>query len=109
MEAVKEQSRAVVRDYLDAITDERYGDAYRLLCDSLQQRESRAEFEQRVGADPKITDYQVGTPQLVENQSTTVESTLPVDVTYVDGDREQLRFRLVQDPSSAEMEVCGIS
>ncbi|HEX5542083.1 MAG TPA: hypothetical protein VFX60_11070 [Micromonospora sp.] len=102
-QAVKEQARAVVGDYLDAVTDREYGKAYGLLCDAIQRQETPNEFRQRVSAEPRITDYQVGDVRLTDRV------TVPVDVTYVGGTTDLLRFQLEQDNKTGEMEVCGIN
>jgi hypothetical protein len=102
MQAVEEQARATVNDYFDAVLEGRYAEAYGLLCDEVQQRESRREFERRVRAEPQIDDYEVGEVRLAE------EIHVPVDVTYVSGGSEALDVRLVQDSTTGRMEVCGI-
>jgi hypothetical protein len=102
-EAVDEQSRVVVGDYLDAVRDKEYGKAYGLLCDSAQRRESPDDFERRVAAEPGIATYQIGEASVVN------EVTVPVDVTYTGGGRETLRVFLSQDSGTGMLEVCGIS
>lgn len=100
--AVREQTRVVVSDYFDAVSEGRYGDAYRLLCDDAQRRESRREFEQRVSAEPDIADYRVGDAQITDRV------TVPVDVTYSDGGRDRLDVLMAQDSNTGEWEVCEI-
>lgn len=101
-EAVNEQARAVVTDYLDAVDDDQFNQAYNLLCDSTKQRESPAEFARRVGAEPEIASFQVG-DVLVGN-----ELRVPVDVTYVQGGQDQLLVLLEEDPVGG-LTICGIS
>ncbi|MEO3744857.1 hypothetical protein [Plantactinospora sp. B5E13] len=100
-EAVNEQARAVVTDYLDAIEDDQFNQAYNLLCDSTKQRESPAEFARRVGAEPEIASFQVG-DVLVGN-----DLRVPVDVTYVQGGQDQLHVLLEQDPVDG-LAICEI-
>lgn len=103
MRAVEEQAHTTVNDYFDAVVDGRYAEAYRLLCDEVQQRESRREFERRVRAEPRIDDYEVGEVRLADAIH------VPVDVNYVSGGSETLDVRLVQDSNTGRMEVCGIN
>jgi hypothetical protein len=98
-QAINEQARAVVSDYFEAIGQDRFGQAYNLLCDSAKQRESPAEFARRVSAEPKIASYRVG--DLLPN-----ELSVPVDVTYVHGGQDRLRAVLEQDPSDG-LTICG--
>jgi hypothetical protein len=101
--ALKEQSRAVVDDYFVAVSEGRYDEAYDLLCDDAQRRESLRAFERRMRGEPAIEDFAVGDAEIAE------EITVSVDVTYTDGDRETLDVRLAQDSSTGQLEVCGIN
>ncbi|WP_422774644.1 hypothetical protein ACN28C_13160 [Plantactinospora sp. WMMC1484] len=101
-EALNEQARSVVTQYLDAIDDEEFDKAYGLLCESAQQRESPAEFERRVGAEPEIASFRVG------DVSLTGELSVPVDVTYASGGRDNLQALLDQDPTTGGLRVCDI-
>lgn len=102
-QAMNEQAQAVVGDYFEAVRDRQYGKAYQLLCDDARRRESPAEFEQRVAAGPDISAYRVGDVAL------TNEITVPVEVTYTSGRRDDLRVSLVQDPDTAALRICRIS
>ncbi|HEX5597102.1 MAG TPA: hypothetical protein VFX61_13955 [Micromonosporaceae bacterium] len=102
-EAAKEQARAVVGDYLEAVKDREYGKAYGLLCDAVQRRETPSEFRERVNAEPKITDYRIREVRLTDRV------TVPVDVTYTGGAMQILRFQVETDNQTGEMEVCGIN
>lgn len=102
-EAVNEQARVVVGDYFEALRDRQYGRAYQLLCDDARRRESPAEFEERVAAEPDITAYQVGDIAGLD------EITVPVRVTYVGGRQDNLRASLAQDSDTGEFKVCGVS
>ncbi|WP_192772812.1 hypothetical protein [Plantactinospora soyae] len=100
-EALNEQARTVVGEYLDAVDDEEFGKAYSLLCDSTQQQESPAEFQRRVRSEPEIASFQVG------DVSLTTELSVPVDVTYASGGQDSLRALLDQD-SAGGLKVCDI-
>ncbi|WBB79709.1 hypothetical protein O7606_26850 [Micromonospora sp. WMMD882] len=101
-EAIDEQGRAVTGDYYRALTDDKYGEAYDLLCRSLKERESRPEFERRVTAEPEITSYRVGTVDLNE-------LTVPVEVVLDGGGRETQQVTLSQNGSTGQLEICGVS
>lgn len=101
-QALSEQSRTVISEYLDALRKDDYGKAYDLLCERLRRQESERTFEERVRAQPEIRTYRVGEP--VGNTAVQV----PVDVTYVQGGQDQLTFSLVAE-SSAGLQICGIS
>jgi len=101
VEAIDEQARATVGHYLDAVKDENYEDAYDLLCDDIQQRESPDRFAQRVQRDPDISSYQLQQTQVAD------QVVVPADVRYADGDSETINFVLQQDSTTGAFEVCG--
>jgi hypothetical protein len=100
--AINEQAQTVVTSYLDDVRAGRYSEAYDLLCDDLQGRETRGQFAARVSDEPRINEFVVGDVSIL------TEIALPVDVTYRSGNRETLRFLLMQDRSNGALEVCGI-
>jgi hypothetical protein len=102
-QAVNEQARAVAGNYFDAITNKEYGQAYGLLCDDAQRRESAREFEQRVSAEPSIDSYRLGEVTLAS------EVIVPVGVTYSGGGQGDLQVTMAQDSRTGTLEVCGIS
>ncbi|MGC4808526.1 hypothetical protein [Micromonospora sp. DT233] len=102
VEAVQEQGRAVTEDYYQGLAERKYAKAYDALCDDAQRRESRAEFERRVAAEPKIDAYRVGDVNL-----TTL--TVPVAVTFAGGNRADQEVTLGADEATGAMEVCGVS
>lgn len=101
-ESLNEQADTIVGDYFDALAQQRYPDAYKLLCNDLQRGESEAEFAARVSREPRVTSYQVGDVNLTD-------LTVPADVTYATGGRDRLEITLAQDGSTGQFEVCGIS
>lgn len=101
-QAINEQARKVVNDYLDAVSHRKYDEAYGLLCDDAQRRESPREFQRRVGAEPHIASYRVRDARVAN------EVSVPADVNYDSGSRTTLTFSLAQDRSSGRLEVCGI-
>lgn len=103
MQAVSEQAKVTVGDYLKALTERRYPDAYRLLCDEAQARESEAAFARRIGAGPQVAGYTVGKPDT--NQQPVV---VPAEVSYDSGQQRSLRFTLTQDRDNAKLEICRV-
>ncbi|SCL42085.1 hypothetical protein GA0074692_6648 [Micromonospora pallida] len=101
-QALDEQGRAVTGDYYGALVDDRYTEAYDLLCRDLRERESRTEFERRVTAEPTIASYRVGDVNLND-------LTVPVDVTLDGGGQEAQLVILAQNSSTGRLEVCGVS
>jgi hypothetical protein len=102
-QALDEQARTVVGDYFEAVKTRRYGKAYNQHCDNVQRRESPREFQRRISAEPEITSYTVRETVLGN------EVTVPVDVTYTGGVRDNLRVTMVQDSKTGTFEVCGVS
>ncbi|WP_405103507.1 hypothetical protein [Micromonospora sp. NBC_01412] len=102
VQAVREQGRAVTDDYYQGLVERKYGRSYDTLCDDAQRRESRAEFERRVAAEPQIDSYRVG-----EVDPTTL--TVPVSVTFSGGNRGDQEVTLAADGQTGAMEVCGVS
>jgi hypothetical protein len=101
-EAFNEQAETVVSDYFDALSEEKYADAYKLLCNELQRDETPDQFTARVSREPRITSYAVGDFNLTD-------LTVPADVTYATGGRDRLEITLDQDSGTGEFEVCGIA
>jgi hypothetical protein len=102
-QAVNEQARVVVGDYLDDVRAGRYDEAYESLCPALRRRESQGQFVDRISDQPRISGYDLRDVDL-----TTGEIILPVDVRYAGGSGDTLRFTLEQDRGSGDFEVCGI-
>ncbi|MFI0796490.1 hypothetical protein ACH4OY_27955 [Micromonospora rubida] len=102
VQAVREQGRVVTDDYYQGLVERKYGRSYDTLCDDAQRRESRAEFERRVAAEPQIDSYRVG-----EVDPTTL--TVPVSVTFSGGNRGDQEVTLAADGQTGALEVCGVS
>ncbi|WP_305788753.1 Rv0361 family membrane protein [Symbioplanes lichenis] len=100
--AFNEQADKVVGEYLGAVRDGNYAEAYEGLCDSVRASVSESQFTERVQQQPKISSWRVGDINL------TGDVTAPVDVTYADGTTDRLRAVLEQDTSTGGFEVCSI-
>ncbi|GAA3345264.1 hypothetical protein GCM10020358_51680 [Amorphoplanes nipponensis] len=99
--ALNEQAEVVVGDYLDALRDREWSQAYDQLCDEAKGEESESQFISRVSTGEPITSWDVGEVELVRLSA-------PVAVTYADGDTADLRAYLGQDRQTGGFEVCSV-
>jgi hypothetical protein len=99
--ALNEQAQVVVSDYLDALRDREWSQAYDQLCDQARQTETESQFTSRVSTQQLITAWDVGTVDLVQLAA-------PVAVTYSDGDTADLRAYLGQSRETGGFEVCRL-
>ena len=99
--SLQERAHAAVSQYLDALRDDKYDKAYRLLCDEAQDDETLGEFRTRVSAMDPIERYDLGRFNLVT-------LSVPVQATYEDGSTGQLEAYLGQDRDTGEFEVCDL-
>lgn len=99
-EAVNERARAVTGDYFDALREQKYNEAYDLLCDRLRDDETPEQFSSRMAREPRISAYTLGDVDIVD-------LTLPADLTYTSGDRDTVRVVMDQDSGTGEFMVCG--
>jgi hypothetical protein len=102
-EAFNEQAKVVIGDYLDAVEEREFGEAYDMLCEREQSAESRSQFEARISAEPRISSYRVGELDLESS-----DYQVPVDVTYADGGTDTLQVSLAQNSGTGRFEVCGV-
>jgi hypothetical protein len=100
-QALREQARATVVDYLTALRDHEYGQAYALLCDSLQATTSREAFERSNRDGPLISSFDVGEPTIAE------EIVVPATIRYTNSTVQTVRYLMVQDTATGGLEVCG--
>lgn len=102
-QAIIDQSRAAVTEYLTAIQQERYADAYGMLCEDRRAVESQRQFERAREEEPKISSFTVGEPVLGSDG----EMRVPAQLRYVGGGSRSLRYLLKQDRTTGEFKVCG--
>jgi hypothetical protein len=100
--ALQEQAQASVEDYLSALREAEYDQAYDLLCDGLQARTSPAEFEQTSRDGPRVSSFDVGEAVFGRD-----DIRVPATVDYADGTVREIRFVLAQDRNTGRFEVCG--
>jgi hypothetical protein len=101
--ALNEQAHVVVGKFFAAVKAQRYREAYNSQCQDVKDRETQAEFTQRITSTEPISSYTVGNVDL-----TSVELSVPVKVTYVGGGTADLQVYLGQDRETGEFQVCGI-
>lgn len=98
--AANEQSRAVVGHYLSALRDDKYDEAYDLLCDEEQASLSQDRFETRERSRKKISSYQIG-------EFDVYDDSVPVREVYRDGTTDDVKYFLKPDSGDAKLEICG--
>ena len=101
--ALDEQAHVVVGDYFEAIEAKKYDEAYGMLCESEQVRQTQAEFVSSAEAAEPIENHSVGDLDLAA-----VNLTIPVQVTYTDGQTATLDVYLEQNPDTGQFQVCGV-
>ena len=98
--ALNEQSRVVVSGYLDALRQDKYDDAYELLCDRQQARQSKESFASQQENRPQIRGYELGEFDINNSK-------LPVTERYADGSTDLVTYYLEPDSQTAQLEICG--
>jgi hypothetical protein len=101
-QALTEQARTQVGQYLDALRDEDYSLAYSYICDQEQDSTTRRDFIDDMADQPVLDSYRLG-----ELNAYSAELLMPADLTYSGGQQVRVQFILVQDTSTAQLEVCG--
>jgi hypothetical protein len=101
VQALNEQAHVAVGSYLDALEAENFVEAYSRLCDDAQRRESVQQFSARVSAQPHVDGYTLRDADIADR------IVLPADVRYDTGQQRTIRFVLIQDTETGELEVCG--
>jgi hypothetical protein len=101
--AVNEQAHAAVEDYLQAVGDGRYGEAYRLLCTDLRDQVSQREFTAQVSEQPRVREYELRQTKV----RTSSEYAVPANVTYTNGVQRSVVYRVVVERS--QVRFCGLT
>lgn len=101
--AINEQAHTAVEEYLQAVGAGRFGEAYRLLCDELRQRQSEREFTARVSRQPRVREYELRKTEMRSSD----EAAVPANVTYTNGVRRSVTYRVVV--SHGQLRYCGVS
>ena len=98
---VVEQSQSAVSNYLTAIKNQNYGQAYDQMCAAERNRISRTQFVSVFEAQPRIDSFRVAQPQINET------FVVPATIVYADGSAQTIKYRVEQDASTSDFEVCG--
>jgi hypothetical protein len=101
--ALNEQAHVVVGDFFQAVKAQKYREAYNSQCQQAKSRETQAEFTERITSPEPIEAYRVGDVNL-----TSVQLSVPVNVTYSGGSTARLQVYLDQDRETGKFQVCGI-
>jgi hypothetical protein len=101
--ALNEQAHVVIGDYFVALEAKKYDDAYDMLCQTEKDRQTQAEFvSSEEAADP------IESPDVGDLDCAAVDLTVPVQVTYTNGQTGTLEVYLEQSPDTGEFQVCGV-
>ncbi|MPZ25033.1 MAG: hypothetical protein GEV12_00910 [Micromonosporaceae bacterium] len=110
-QAINEQAQRAVADYLAAVAEEDWEQAYDQRCEQDRRAESLPAFTSRASAEPAIESYQVGDLQIEPGNGGLEpgggEMTVPVFVTYAGGASARLIFPVDQSSRTGRFEVCG--
>jgi hypothetical protein len=98
---IADQARAAVTDYLGALRDERYSDAYTQLCDRERESIDEIEFEASASSGPTLLAFTVGQAALSDVMIVTAS------LHYEDYSSRDVHYLMEQDTSTGEFEVCG--
>lgn len=101
--ALNEQAKVVIGDYLDDVKAKRFGEAYDSLCAQTRATVTRAEFTSEAQTAEPIQSWQVGDLDLAS-----VDLAVPVRVTYTDGGSGQLNAYLGQNRETGQFQVCSV-
>ncbi|MGH3727606.1 MAG: hypothetical protein ACRDTU_02520 [Micromonosporaceae bacterium] len=106
------EARAVAADYLGAIADERFSDAYRMTCKPLRREIDEQEFTDRKRQNARIVDYEISTIQAMQDGRFLV----PAELELESGNRERIGLVMAREPvgsartgpdAKSEFRVCG--
>jgi hypothetical protein len=99
---VKEQAQAAVRGYLDALEKKDYPAAYHQLCEQRQKQDSLGDFEATQVTKPVPSKYTLSGPEDLN-----LPLLVTADITYTNGDHDEVTYEVEQDSGTGALEVCG--
>ncbi len=104
------QVKAAADDFLTAIEQQRYDDAYRMQCASARQGQSERQFQDGLTGGPRLVSHQLSPPQGL-NDKGAAGFAVPAQLHYADGQSSQKRIVVVPRDSGggSDMVVCGTS
>jgi hypothetical protein len=101
--ALNEQAHVVIGDYLTAIEQKKFDEAYAMQCADEQERLTQSEFVAGEQAADAITAHSIGDLDLAG-----VDLAVPVTVTYAGGQTGSVQVHLAQSSDTGQLEVCGV-
>jgi hypothetical protein len=100
-QVVRDEATASVTKYLTALQDEKYTEAYALLCDREQARVSEGEFANEQLDRPRVTSFTVSRAELSD------QIRVPATINYANGTVDTVAYLMEQDQKTGAIEVCG--
>jgi hypothetical protein len=100
-QVVRDEAEASVTKYLTALRDEKYTQAYALLCDRRQAALSEADFVNAQLDAPRVASFTVGRAEISD------QIRVPAAVDYANGRTRSIDYLLEQDTDTGGVEVCG--
>jgi hypothetical protein len=100
--SLAEQADKVVTNYLDDLQDRDFDGAYQQLCQDARDSETQADYTTRMSESEPFDSYLVG------DLSLGVRLTVPVQLTYPDGDQVSMEAELTQNQSTGKFQVCDL-
>jgi hypothetical protein len=94
----RSQASAVVRTFLEAISNEDYPEAYNQLCDDITKDVSQAQFEQ-VYRNDRLDSFTVG--------AVNATNTITVDASLDWQDRGTVEAQYTLVPATPVLKICG--
>lgn len=98
---ILDESVTAVTEYLTAVRDRRFSEAYDQLCDSVQNQTTRSSFVRQQTSAPAIATFTVGAASLSE------AIRVPATIRYQNQSVETVHYLLEQDAQTGGVEVCG--
>jgi hypothetical protein len=101
--ALNEQAKVVIGDYLDDVKAKRYAEAYDSLCARTRATVTKSEFTSDAQTAQPLQSWRVGDLDLAS-----VDLAVPVEVTYAGGGSGRLEAHLGQNRETGQFEVCSV-
>ncbi|MEV4619819.1 hypothetical protein AB0J74_14065 [Asanoa sp. NPDC049573] len=101
VQALDERARVAATDYVSALERSEYAQAYSLLCEGQQARQTATEFAREQARAPRISSFVVRKTEMVTS------IVVPVDLVYASGSSSTVKFVMEQDTGTGDFEVCG--
>ncbi len=106
------EAKAAAGQYLDAIREQRYSDAYKMTCKPLRRKVDESEFTATKQRDGKIVDYELAQVEALQDGRLVVPATLQLE----SGDKTRIGVVMVREVVSgsgkgprakSRFRVCG--